>query len=156
MLTSPSPDSLGILLGLWGLAQSYFQVEDCVGFCICLSWGIPFAAVMPYNQPRTDSTVPGAAESSQQTGPALCTAAWAVVLAWPHAAEGKRRAHSGRQRRGCSSQCAGTEAGGGLNTGDFPRSEAEMEKEGKWSEKEELGKMHAPRKPWCRLEEAAH
>lgn len=124
MLTSPSPDSLGIHLGLWGLAQSYIRVEDCVGFCICLSLDILFAAVMPSKRPRTDSTVPGAAQSSQQAGPALCTAAWAVVLAWPQAAEGRRGAHSGRQWRGRSSQCAGTEAGGGLNTGGFPRREA--------------------------------
>lgn len=81
MFTSPSPDSLGSLLGLWGLAQSYIRVEDCVGSCICLSRGIPFAAVVPYERPRTDSTVPGAAQPSQQTGPALCTAAW--VWCWP-------------------------------------------------------------------------
>lgn len=156
MLTSPSPDSLGIHVRLWDLAQSYIPVEDCVGFSICLSWGILFAAIIPYKQPRTDCAVPGAAQSGQQTGPAPCTAAWAMLLAWPHTAEGRRGAHSGRQQHGHSSQCGGTEAAGGLNMGDFPRKEAEMEKEGKWSEKEKLGKMYAPRKLWCRLEEVAH
>lgn len=67
MLMSPSPNSLGIHLGLWGLAQSNIRVEDCVGFCICLSWGCSHAL----ERPRTDSAVPGAAQSSQQTGPAL-------------------------------------------------------------------------------------
>lgn len=78
---------------------------------------------------------------SQQPGPALCAAARAFLLAWPWAAEGRREAHSGRQRRGSSSRCAGTETWGGLDVGGFlRRSKAKMEKGGEVKWEREAGK----------------
>lgn len=129
-----------------------------MGIRMRCSQGILLAAVIPYKLPRMGSTVSGTAQPSQQPGPALCAAARAFLLAWPCAAEGRREAHSGRQRRGSSSRCAGTETWGGLDVGGFlRRSKAKMEKGG-GSEvrKRSRERRMLKRKPCRRLKEATH
>lgn len=136
-LVSHSQHSPGISVWPWCLEQFCFWGDGCVGFS-----GDPICYGCASKSTKKRLCLPRLCASKPASRQVLPSALQPLCCAWPHTAVGRCQAHSWRQQWGSSNQRDSTEAWGGLDVGGFlRRSKAEVEKEGKRSEKEEQGKM---------------